>query len=271
MMVNTRSFPILRCKKNQCLNTQDMVVREIGLRIVLSDSQGEENFAFIRTIPHEPEALVLGLLFTSRIISVPSDVLQMTVRNQLAKVRLDDRCNVHEKVMALRPTSRLVTGVCGPEESAIGVWQACDLLPVETSFTISPTIIHSAVKRLNSEMKIYRETGGTHGAALIAQNGNMLFLAEDVGRHNAVDRVIGKGFEESIDLASTLIVCSGRLTSDLVLKVAVARLSMIASISAAVDSGIELAEAAGITLIGFVRGARMNVYTHPNRLAILTG
>ena len=118
-------------------------------------------------------------------------------------------------------------------------------------------------------MKIYRATGGTHGAALADKDGTLHFIAEDVGRHNAVDRVIGKGLEEGFHFEGAMLVCSGRLTSDLVLKAAVARLPVVASISAAVDSGIELADAAGISLVGFVRGARMNVYTHPNRLAVV--
>ena len=96
-------------------------------------------------------------------------------------------------------------------------------------------------------------------------------VAEDVGRHNAVDRVIGKGLQSKMALSDLILVCSGRLTGDLVLKAAVARIPVVASISAAVESGIELADTAGVTLIGFVRGGRMNVYTHPARLIVPTG
>lgn len=250
---------------------QDMVVRETGLRIVLIDSQGEENFAFIHTLPDDPRPLIIGLLFTSRLITQPSDVVQLTVKNRLAKVRLSDACDLHNKVADLRPTARLVSGVCGPDESAIGVWRACDLPPVEASYSITPSIIRSAIQNLSEVMQVYRDTGGTHGAALANQDGKLIVHAEDVGRHNAVDRVIGKGLEQKIDFSSAVLVSSGRLTSDLVLKVAVAQVPILASISAAVDSGIELADAAGVTLIGFVRGARMNLYTHPDRLIISTG
>jgi FdhD protein len=162
----------------------------------------------------------------------------------------------------------LVTGVCGPEESALGAWQACDLPPVDSTFSITPTAVTQAIQQLNTKMDIYRTTGGTHGAALADKGGTLHFIAEDVGRHNAVDRVIGKGLDADIDFGAMILVCSGRLTSDLVLKAAVARIPVLASISAAVDSGVELADAAGISLVGFVRGARMNVYTHPDRLAV---
>lgn len=270
LMDNTRSVSILQCRKDDCKPVEDLVVRELGLRIVLLDSRGEENFALVRTILDDPEALIMGLLFTSRLISKPSDVLQLKVQNFLAKVRISDSCEIHEKMADLRPTARLVAGVCGPEESAVGTWQACDLPEIISSYTLTPAVISKAVKTLNEEMHIFRQTGGTHGAALADRKGKLLILAEDVGRHNAVDRVIGKGFEQNIDLPSTFLICSGRLTSDLVLKVAVAQIPVLASISAAVDSGIELADAAGITLLGFVRGTRMNVYTHPDRLAVPT-
>jgi FdhD protein len=268
-LTNTRNLSILRCEQEHCAEVQDTVVRETGLRIVLADSQGEENFAFVRTVPSESRSLILGLLFTTRLISEPGDVHKLSVKNQLAKVRLADTCELHEKLSTLRPTARLVTGICGVEESALGSWKACDLPPVESSFSITPAAITKAIQNLSAEMEIYRATGGTHGAALADEKGTLLVMAEDVGRHNAVDRVIGSGLEEEVDFGSTMLVCSGRLTSDLVLKAAVARIPLLASISAAVDSGIELADAAGISLVGFVRGARMNVYTRPDRLTVV--
>jgi FdhD protein len=268
-LTNTRKLSILRCEEEACIEVQDMVVRETGLRIIVADSEGEENFAFVRTIPERPRPLILGLLFTTRIITGPGDVHKLVVKNQLAKVRLANACAMHEKLTTLRPTARLVSGVCGPEESVLGAWQACDLPPITSSFSITPIAITHAIRHLNAKMDIYRATGGTHGAALADAKGTLHFIAEDVGRHNAVDRVIGQGLEAEINFEATALICSGRLTSDLVLKAAVARIPVVASISAAVDSGIELADAAGISLVGFVRGARMNVYTHPNRLAIV--
>ncbi len=270
-MANTRKVSISRCEQDSCSQMQDSVVREMSLRILLIDSLGEEDFAIIHTLPDEPRALIIGLLFTSRLISQPSDVLQVIVKNRLAKVRLADACDLHTKVTDLKPTARLVSGICGPEESAIGVWRACDLPAVKTSYFIPPAIIRKAILRLGEAMQLYQTTGGTHGAALADQDGHLMVHAEDIGRHNAVDRVIGKGLERKIDLSTSFLVSSGRLTSDLVLKVAVAQIPILASISAAVDSGIELADAAGITLIGFVRGTRMNVYTHPSRLTTITG
>ncbi len=266
-MESVRTVTIRRWKQKKCETVEDDVVREAGLRIILSDSRGEENFAFIRTISEDPSPLIYGLLFTSRIIHKSEDISHLRVSNQLAKVRITDECNIHEKLSSLRPTARLVTGVCGPDEGALGTWRACDLPPVNSPLVIQPKLVINAISELNKSMPIYRQTGGTHGAALADTKGGLKIVAEDVGRHNAVDRVVGEALQQGKDCGTGLILCTGRLTGDLVLKAAVARVPYLASIGAAVDTGIELAEAAGITLIGFVRGTRMNIYTHPERIS----
>ncbi|MHA2406316.1 MAG: formate dehydrogenase accessory sulfurtransferase FdhD [Candidatus Hermodarchaeia archaeon] len=265
-MKEIQSISILKCKELQCEKVDDIIVHESVLRILLLDSQDEENFAVVHTLPTDYESLIIGLLFTSRLISTPAEILKIQVRNQLAKVRLSDECTFREKLAAIRPTARIVMGICGPEEGALGTWRACDVPAIKSSLSLSPAIIRDAVHSLSGAMPLYKQTGGTHGAALTDTEGNSLELAEDVGRHNAVDRVIGKAFRSGLDFSELLLVCSGRLTGDLVLKAAVAQIPFVASISAGISSGIELAEAAGITLIGFVRGARMNIYTHPDRL-----
>ncbi|MFW9934278.1 MAG: formate dehydrogenase accessory sulfurtransferase FdhD [Candidatus Thorarchaeota archaeon] len=265
----TQSVSVLRCKDAQCEQVDDLVAQESVIRIVLRDSKTEENFASIHTIPTDFESLIIGLLFSSRIITSTNDITQIQVRNQLAKVQLKDACEFQEKLRAIRPTARIVMGLCGPEEGALGTWQACDVPPIETSHTVSTFAIQRAIQNLTSDMTVYRQTGGTHGAALVNVEGTVVRSAEDVGRHNAVDRVIGQAVQSGVDLSDLILVCSGRLTGDLVLKAAVAQIPFVASISAGVSSGIELAEAAGITLIGFVRGTRMNIYTHSDRVIVL--
>lgn len=266
----TRSVSILKCMKTQCEEIEDVVAHELGLRILLSDSLGEESFAMVHTLPTDYDSLIIGLLFTSRLISSTEDVVQIRTRNQLATVRLSNESAFRDKLNSIRPTARIVMGVCGPEEGALGTWRACDVPAIETTLTISPSTVRQAIQNLSKEMVLYRQTGGTHGAALVDTEGVVVVHAEDVGRHNAIDRVIGKALLNNLSLSHLILVCSGRLTGDLVLKAAVARIPIVASISAGVSSGIELADAAGITLIGFVRGARMNVYTHPHRLLIST-
>ena len=103
-------------------------------------------------------------------------------------------------------------------------------------------------------------------AVIFDLDGKILSVKEDIGRHNAIDKVIGEIISEKLTFNNIFLTTTGRLTGDSVLKAIRAKIPIIASLSAAIESGIRLAFAYGITLIGFVRGARMNIYTHPKRI-----
>jgi FdhD protein len=267
-MKEVQPFSITQWRGTESVRKEDVVVRERSLRIVLADSKAEQDFAFIRTVVTDPASLILGFLFTARIIDNAADVLRFSVHGQVAKVWLRDVCEFRKKLASFHPAARIVTGVCGPDEGALNAWRACDLAAIESSLQVAPSAIARAIQQLNQEMPLFKQTGGTHGAALANREGNLLVVAEDVGRHNAVDRAIGGALQKGIDCSTGLLACTGRLTSDLVLKAAVARIPVVASMGATVDSGIELANTTGITLVGFVRGTRMNVYTHSARIRV---
>ncbi|MGQ9625230.1 MAG: formate dehydrogenase accessory sulfurtransferase FdhD, partial [Candidatus Bathycorpusculaceae bacterium] len=112
----------------------------------------------------------------------------------------------------------------------------------------------------------FRKTGGVHAASIYQDNGKLLAFAEDVGRHNAVDKAIGKCALNKIAFSQCFLALSGRLTGDIVLKATNVDIPVVASIAAALDSGIEIARKANLTLIGFVRGKRMNIYNAPDRI-----
>jgi formate dehydrogenase accessory protein FdhD len=113
---------------------------------------------------------------------------------------------------------------------------------------------------------VFRKTGGVHVAAIYDREGERKALAEDVGRHNAVDKVIGAGALKKIDFSDCFLALSGRLTAEIVLKAATMNLPIVASLAAAIDSGIAVANESGLTLAGFVRGNRMNIYAFPERI-----
>jgi len=121
---------------------------------------------------------------------------------------------------------------------------------------------------LNALAETFRKTGGVHVAALYSGGGELMSYAEDVGRHNAVDKVIGVCALRKSDFSQCFLASSGRLTGDIVLKAARMRIPLVASLAAPVDSGVEVAKRTGLTLIGFVRGSRMNVFTFPERIIV---
>ena len=129
-------------------------------------------------------------------------------------------------------------------------------------------IIFSSIVEMQKNTHLFRETGGCHGAAIFDLNGNLISIKEDIGRHNAIDKVIGELLINNDSLKDKILTTTGRLTGDSVLKAARANIPILASLSAAVESGIRIAFAYGITLIGFVRGSSMNIYSRPDRIVI---
>ncbi|MBZ2165173.1 formate dehydrogenase accessory sulfurtransferase FdhD [Methanobacterium spitsbergense] len=137
---------------------------------------------------------------------------------------------------------------------------------VESEYTISKEALFEAFNTLKKEAKIWQETGGTHVAGLVSEN---KFIAiEDVSRHVAVDKVIGAGALENYDFSKSFIVYSGRMPADMLIKIARVGIPIIASNAAPTSSGVSVAEEAGVTMIGFMRGERFNIYSHPKRIAL---
>ena len=135
----------------------------------------------------------------------------------------------------------------------------------------SPTVISAEdvfglVKQFQHRSEVYRATGGVHSAAL-CRGRQILVFAEDIGRHNAVDKIFGRCLLEDIATEGGVVVTSGRISSEILLKVAKRDIPLLLSKAAPTNLGVKLADDLGITLIGFVRGRRMNVYSHGWRVA----
>ncbi|MEM3703158.1 MAG: formate dehydrogenase accessory sulfurtransferase FdhD, partial [Candidatus Bathyarchaeia archaeon] len=140
------------------------------------------------------------------------------------------------------------------------------LKKIDSKLTVKAEAIQSCVNKLNFMAETFRKTGGVHAAAICKADGTIVAFAEDVGRHNAVDKVVGKCALSKTPFNECFLVLSGRLTADIVLKAARVGIPIMASIAAALNSGIEIARKTNLTLIGFVRGKRMNVYNAPERI-----
>lgn len=137
---------------------------------------------------------------------------------------------------------------------------------VESDFTVDKQTILDSAQKLKDSAHTWQETGGTHVAALVYKD---KFLSrEDVSRHVAVDKVIGAGLIEKVDFKNSYIVYSGRMPADMLIKIARVGIPVLTSNAAPTTSGYAVAQEAGVTMVGFVRDGRFNIYTHPERIIL---
>ncbi len=223
------------------------------------------NDEFYRTMiatPGMTRELVLGHLFTEGVIGSMDDVAELEVLP--LKVHVELRGEVDFERLNMSKVD-LITTACGSLSTPVNPGQL-ESLGVSSDVQVEAEVIWRMVRELNLRGEKYKETGGTHSALLCKVDGEVVAFAEDVGRHNAVDKVIGAALLEGVDFGECALVSSGRQSSEMVLKAARSGVPVVASVAAPLSSGIQVARITGITLVCFVRGRRMNVYSHNERV-----
>ncbi len=156
-------------------------------------------------------------------------------------------------------------GICG-KASIDEIAVRCD--PIEPGPVVPASVIVSLPVRMREAQTVFEATGGLHAAALFTTRGDIVTLREDVGRHNALDKLIGSQVLAGLlPLRERIVLVSGRVSFELVQKAAVAGVPIMAAVSAPSDLAIEAADRLGVTVIGFLRGDGFNVYSHPERIA----
>ncbi len=225
------------------------------------------NGEYFRTLIATPtmiEELVVGHLMGEGIIDSLGDLKAVEV--EPLKVHVELREDVDLDLLNMSKVD-LITTACGSLSTPIYGNQLSSL-KITSDIKLEAEKIWGLVRELNLRSEIHKKTGGTHSAMLCSFEGEVLSFAEDVGRHNAVDKVIGAGILGKVDLGEYVLISSGRQSSEIVLKVARSGIPIIASVAGPLRSGIGIADATGITLICFVRGRRMNIYTHHERISV---
>ncbi len=245
------------------------------------------SLAVIMRTPGNDHELAMGFLFTEGIIQRADDVLAIedTVDADglplpnVVTVRLLNRTqqangnNIQPQSVAPAVFERhfAVSASCG----LCGKNSIADLLvatpPLEPdALRIPAETLYALPERLGEAQSVFTHTGGLHAAGLFSGDGQLLLLREDVGRHNAVDKIIGYSLlHGDFPCIRHILMVSGRTSFEIIQKALLARIPCIAAISAPSSMAVELAESGGITLIGFLRNHAMNVYTHPERIISL--
>ena len=245
--------------------TSDFVAEETPLHIFLNQT----HYVTMLCSPSQLKELAIGHFLSEGVLKSTEEIRKIRMeKGGKCQVRLKPDIDAEKRISISQPFTRLIVSACGSPD----YWPLSKLIDrlslakLNLGLTVEAKIVSESVKRLNTLAETFRKTGGVHVAALYSVRGELLTFSEDVGRHNAVDKVIGAGALKKLDFENSFLALSGRLTGDIVLKSARMRIPIVASLAAAINSGVKIAQRTGITLIGFVRGKRMNVYTYPERI-----
>ena len=237
---------------------------------VEAPGQEPQRVAVTMRTPGGDYELAAGFLFTEGLIR-PGDVRRVAYCDNLPGE--DQRYNVVSVTLdrAFEPSllnrnffATSSCGVCG-KAALDDVEVRCE--PVGTGPTIALEVLLGLTETLREGQHVFAKTGGLHAAGLFTADGTLVGLREDVGRHNAVDKVIGEQvLLGSLPLAEHVLLVSGRLSFEIVQKAAMAGIAVVGAVSAPSSLAVEAAERFGMTVVGFVRERRCNVYTHPERI-----
>jgi FdhD protein len=240
------------------LPCQDAVIQERPLRIEVDGAA----YTLLRT-PGADRELVAGFLFTEGIIARAEDILLLSECPDSPDAILVRTANPGEKPRR----SLLITsscGMCGRDDipalvAALGRVTGDFQIPLATIYRVPATV--------RARQQLFAATGGAHAAAVFAADGSVSFVKEDVGRHNALDKLIGHALLRGIALDGMGLFLSGRTSLEMIAKAARARIPLVAAVGAPTTAAIDAAGPCGITLCGFLRDDRISVYSHVERIA----
>ncbi len=247
-------FPILRVTEQGRSQSEDTVVREFPLTIILNNQE----LVTLLCSPTDLKYLAIGFLSSEGLLKGKDEIRKIIVDKQRGVVRVETE---EDKRLASELLfKRLITSGCGRGASFYSTADVKNQVKVESQIVIPAHKVFALVSEFQHRSQVYRATGGVHSAALCDTKGILLF-SEDIGRHNAIDKIFGRCILNDILTDEHIIISSGRISSEILLKVAKRNIPILISKSAPTNLGVRLAADLGITLIGFVRGKRMNVYT----------
>ncbi len=251
-----RSLKVLRVDGGTRESAEELVTEEVTLKLYAAG----QRVASLLCSPSDLEDLVRGFLFSLGVIERAEQVRSVTVNRASWSAFIELAPELGEEVPVLAGVVGSGCGSLPPPE------MRAELPPLaEDGWRVSAARVGELMRELARLSEVHRRTGGVHGAAL-ADEGGILIFREDIGRHNAVDKVIGRRLQEGGGFARCLLLSSGRVSSEVLSKAARARVPVLVSRTAPTDRSVEEARRLNLTLAGFARGERMNLYSAEQRI-----
>jgi cysteine desulfurase len=259
MQTATEPCIVLKMTEQEVNTREDPVVREFPLTILFNNQE----LVTLLCTPTNLKQLAVGFLFSEGLLRAKNEITNILVDEQRGIVSVEAK--VTETFSQQMMFKRFITSGCGRGTSFYNAADIRGREKIGSQLHISASQVFALAHEFLHHSQIYKLTGGVHSAALCDAT-RILIFAEDIGRHNALDKIFGQCLLEEIPVDDHFIVSTGRISSEMLLKVAKRQIPIVISKSAPTSLSVKLAAEFGMTLVGFVRGKRMNVYTHAWRI-----
>ena len=273
------NYQTVKYKQNQSATIDELISIEEPLEMIVRYKKNnnwiDNSISVTMRTPKNDEDLIVGLLFSEGIIhklpeiekveSLGHKTGKLKLRNKI-RVTLNNGENLDVKHLRRNFLTNSSCGVCG-KASMDSLEIICKTKINKNNPKIKSSLVTAIPNLLKQSQSEFSKTGGIHASALFDQDGKVLVIREDVGRHNALDKVIGHCFKNSIfDTKNQFIACSGRLSFELIQKTLMANIGLLMGVGAPTSLAIDLAKRFDITLIGFIKSDSFNVYCGENRI-----
>jgi FdhD protein len=257
------THPAIRWEDGVARLSEEQIAEEVPVVLVYN---GLPHVVMMAT-PMDLEDFVLGFSLTEELIGAPSDLREVEVLRYgegiEVQVRVAESCEGVIASRTRRLSGRTGCGICGADSIGAVLKQ---LHPVPPGPALAPEAIHEAIRQLVTHQQLNAVAGAVHAAGWATCEGRVTVAREDVGRHNALDKLVGALRRAGTDAANGFVVVTSRASFEMVQKTTVLGAPLMASISGPTGLAVRVAQQSGLTLVGFVRNGRHTVYTHPGRV-----
>ncbi len=255
---------VTKIKNNKKFTVQDSVIREIKLEIYINDKR----LVALMAAPTDLKELTIGYLMSENIIENIKDIENLEVSSEDDKnYKAYIKATINEKNIKKLDTEGVIVSGCGRGESTQISLKAIEAKIIKSDFNIDAKLLFKEMGEFYTQCPLYEQTGCVHTAKIYIDD-KIYFIGEDIAQHNTIDKAVGKALVAGHDITKSFLMVSGRLSSKMVAKAVMHQIPILASRTASTCRGVNIADKFGLTLIGFVRGEKMNIYRNPSRINV---
>lgn len=255
---------VTKIENGQKITVKDTVIREIKLELIVNG----KNVGSLMAVSLELEELAVGFLMSEDIIQDVKDIKSIKLVDVDTKTfQVVIEAKVIEKNIKRLDLEGVIVSGCGRGISTQISKIAIDAAVMKDDFCIDANLLFEEMGKFYTQCPLYEQTGCVH-TAKVYYDKDTYFIGEDIAQHNTIDKAIGKARLAGIDVSKCFLMVSGRLSSEMVAKAVMHQIPILASRTASTCRGVNIADKFGLTLIGFVRGKKMNIYRNPRRINV---